>query len=150
MKPGGQRRQVPSRPVLSFERAVLMACSLLAEHMLEELAVALGVPRKRFSPAAADILAWYDWPGNVRELGNVIQREYVLCDKLVIDADDLPETPRDQGLQQDERFLSLQEDVRQHVRDALELSGGIRSGAARLLGIDRTTLWRMTHRYNIG
>ncbi len=122
---------------------------LLADHMLSQVAVLLRVPRKQLSSCAKEVLMGYHWPGNVRELGNVIQRAYVLCDDPLIEVQDLPEALLEQRVKSDSTFGTLQEVTRQHVEAALELSEGVRSQAAQMLGIGRTTLWRMMHRYNM-
>ncbi len=55
---------------------------LLVNHLLEALAVDMGVPTKpAVTPEALAILANYKWPGNVRELRNVLERAFILCDK---------------------------------------------------------------------
>ena len=119
---------------------------LLAEHMLSQVAAALIAPRKQFSPESLQVLIHYDWPGNVRELGNVIQRAYVLCDGPTIDVQDLPEELLVERAKSGSTFPTLQEVSRRHVEQALELSNGVRTQAAEMLGIDRKTLWRMIHR----
>lgn len=124
--------------------------SVLAEHMLSRVAADLGLPRKRLSPEASEAMMHYDWPGNVRELGNVIQRAYVLSDRPKIEVQDLSENLRIVLPQQTERFLTLEEEIRKHIKEALDITGGVRNRAAQMLGIDRTTLWRMTHRFNMG
>lgn len=124
---------------------------LLADHFLDQISNLLKIPPKTFSPAALDRLMNYDWPGNIRELGNVIQRSYVLCDRPVIELDDLSNELRspDQPNQVGREFPTLAEATRRHVIQALEMSDGVRTRAAQLLGIDRKTLWRMSHRFDL-
>ncbi len=119
---------------------------LLAEHMLRRIALALQVPAKQFSLPAMEVLEGYDWPGNIRELINVIRRAYVLCKNPVIEVQDLPEVLLEESLERDDIFPPLQEAVRRHVEQALELSNGVQTRAAQMLGIHRTTLTRMLHR----
>ena len=124
--------------------------SLLADQLLARVAEALDMPRKTLSSPALAVLTSYNWPGNVRELGNVIQRAYVLGHGSVIDVKDFPEELL--GLVSSEgeplHFPTLREVTREHVRKALEASGGVRSQAARMLGVDRKSLWRMMRRYH--
>ncbi len=127
---------------------------LLVEHMLSQVAASLMLPRKEVSPEAMAVLVGHDWPGNVRELSNVIQRAYVLCDKSVIEVDDLPAELSSQHsgpevASGDERFLSLDEITDLCVRKALCSSKGVRSQAAEMLGVHRRTLLRMMHRYSM-
>jgi len=122
----------------------------LVEHMLKTIGRALAVPAKTVSPEAMAALIDHDWPGNVRELGNVIQRAYVLGRGPVIDPRDLPEevfAAAPEGARGE--FPPLQDAVRSHVMRALEISDGVRARAARMLGIDRKSLWRMMRRYKI-
>ena len=120
---------------------------LLVEHMLKRIALALQVPAKQVSASAMDILERYDWPGNIRELMNIIHRAYVLCRNPVIDVQDLPEDFLEQSAESDDTFPPLREAVLSHVERALELSNGVQTKAAQMLGIHRTTLSRMVQRH---
>jgi len=123
---------------------------LLVEHMLRQVAAALAVPVRSVSSAAMAILLAHDWPGNVRELGNVIQRAYVLGQRPVIEPEDLPADVFSGATgAADEAFAPLRMVVRDHVCLALEAANGVRSQAARLLGIDRKSLWRMRRRFDL-
>lgn len=119
---------------------------LLTEHILRRRAAALERPVKKLSPAAMKVMAEYDWPGNVRELENVIHRAYVLSRRRVVQPEDLPPGLLGKASESARTFPTLQEAVARHVEKALELSGGIRTRAARMLAIDRATLRRMTRR----
>jgi len=123
---------------------------LLARHMLGRVAMLLGMRAKRVSPDAMAAMCRHDWPGNARELGNVIQRAYVLGTGDTIELADLPDvvltrTPR----RVENLFPPLSDAIRDHVRQALEYSDGVRTEAAKALGISRKTLWRMMHRFDI-
>lgn len=125
----------------------------LVEHLLVEMAEVLAMPTRAVSAEAMAMLFGHDWPGNVRELGNVIQRAYALGQGSEITPDDLPEQLRPNkrccAVGDSDGFPSLKEATRRHVRLALEASDGVRSQAARLLEIDRKSLWRMMRRYDI-
>ena len=123
----------------------------LVENMISEIAEVLAMPEKTISAEAMEMLVSHDWPGNVRELGNVIQRAYALGQGSEITPADFPEElHRNRQLRiAPSRFPSLREATRQHVERALEISDGVRSRAARLLEIDRKSLWRMMRRYDI-
>jgi len=123
----------------------------LAESLLEEMAEVLCMPPKKISPEALVLMMQHDWPGNVRELGNVIQRGYALGRGSVIQVEDLPDAITRRCCEDggSGSFRSLQQAAREHVELALEASNGVRSHAARLLGIDRKSLWRMMRRYQI-
>jgi DNA-binding NtrC family response regulator len=124
----------------------------LASHMLGEMADVLKMPAKEFSPAAVEVLMRHDWPGNVRELGNIVQRAYVLGGPI-IRVEDLPEELRGNGREHGpapgNTFPTLKQAARAHVEQALALAGGVRTLAARMLGVDRKSLYRMMRRYGI-
>ena len=126
----------------------------------------LGIYNKKFSvnkklaPEAVDCLIGYPWPGNVREVENVIQR-MVLLSGDVIERGDLPEfirkTTRASGVKETGRSAAaenqnlretLQELEKSRIEAAL-LMGGSTRRAARLLGIDQSTLVRKAKRYKI-
>ncbi|MDX2494878.1 MAG: sigma-54 dependent transcriptional regulator, partial [Desulfuromusa sp.] len=100
-------------------------------------------------PAAACLLA-YSWPGNVRELRNVIERALALTlhDQLTIE--DFPEqvrhpngkVPLPTSLVDEGNIVTLDEMERRYIQQVLEQLEDNRTLAARLLGIDRKTLYR--------
>lgn len=124
---------------------------LLAEHLLQRVGALLELPLRTFSPQAMDVLVQYDWPGNIRQLSNVIQRAYVLGSGRTIEVEDLPHEllVSPEGTSRKDGFPPLQEAIRGHVQQALRMTNGTRTQAARLLGIDRKSLWRMMRRHGI-
>jgi DNA-binding NtrC family response regulator len=117
-----------------------------------------------FSRDAVQMLENYDWPGNIRELENAVERAAALCDQ-VIRPEDLPErvrhfsnskggglaalAPSEGAEQREEDLLSLAEVEGRHICRVLARTGGNKQAAARVLGIDRTTLQRKIERYNL-
>src|SRR5208283_2108521 len=98
------------------------------------------------SAAAMRRLVAYHWPGNVRELANPIERAVVLCEHDSLLPEDL-EFPKNGGVealleQAADGHLPLEEIERAYVRRVLEEHGGNKAGAARILGINRRTLYR--------
>ncbi len=105
------------------------------------------VPReiKGISQGALDALSAYDWPGNIRELENVIERAVILCDSDEITGKDLAITQR-----QDTALPAGLEGVeKEHILKVLEESGGNRTRASRMLGIDRKTLYLKLRKYGL-
>jgi len=100
------------------------------------------------SPEAAAALGAYDWPGNVRELRNAIERAVILSPSLRMGLDALPE--RIQGGSAQRPSLggdfSLDEIEREHILRILGRYPSV-DEAARVLGIDASTLWRKRKRY---
>ncbi len=124
---------------------------LVAERLLLRMGEMLRLPVKKLSSAALDVMMSYDWPGNVRQLGNVIQRAYVLGHGSTIQPADLPEEllGHTTSVPLDRMFPTLQETIHGQVMKALKISDGTRSEAAKMLGINRTSLWRMLRRYEM-
>jgi DNA-binding NtrC family response regulator len=120
----------------------------LADYFLRKFA--RGAHRKRLSKDAMELLSRYRWPGNVRELANVMERAALLsATRDVILCEDLPRNMmetyppngrNDRGLLQGEE-LNLEHVEMEHIRRVLELAGGNKSKAARLLGISRRKLY---------
>lgn len=106
---------------------------------------------------SSEVEAWllqHKWPGNVRELENTLERGVVLARGEQIEISDLmlkssirdsdPDTSESESLSE-----HLDKAAVQFIRGALQRSRGSRQGAARLLGVERTTLYRLMKRYEI-
>ena len=100
-----------------------------------------------------DAMRWlvrHDWPGNVRELANVVERAVALTDHDTIVLEDVRDLPSrapadptsDLLASAAERHLPLAEVERGYIRRVLDACDGNVSRAARILGIDRRTLYR--------
>lgn len=114
---------------------------VLADHFLSLVAAREGRKVKSFSPRALQLLAAYPWPGNVRELENVVDRAVILAPGTRIGPAALPPEMLG-GEAQGDDLLSLAEVERLHIERVLERVGGNRTKAARILGVDRSSLWR--------
>ncbi|MBN1155888.1 sigma-54-dependent Fis family transcriptional regulator [candidate division KSB1 bacterium] len=126
----------------------------LAFHFLKKY----NMKRKRkieaISEAVQKILLAYNWPGNVRELENVIERAVVIEDMLEITTASLPTHLQEientlTGKEVQENIRSLDELEREHIQKVLRATNGNRSKSARILGIDRKTLYDKLKRYQI-
>ena len=97
-----------------------------------------------------DMLADYPWPGNVRELENIISSAVIMTTGSTLKTSSLPEEIR-QGAAPftTEESLNLNEMELQLINKAMQKSQGNKARAARLLGIDTSTLWRKLKRYDI-
>ncbi|MDB4952567.1 MAG: Response regulator of zinc sigma-54-dependent two-component system [Myxococcales bacterium] len=122
---------------------------VLAQYFLRRAAARIGKPVEGISSPAARMLLAYDWPGNIRELENCMERAVALCrlDELTIE--DLPvkigehrsstmviapQSPAD--------LVTLDEMERRYVRHVLGANDGNKTHAARVLGIDRRSIYR--------
>ena len=129
---------------------------LLAQRFLQACSSAAGRCIRGISPAAADRLVSYTWPGNVRELQNCIERAVALAqyDDLVVE--DLPEKIRNYhhshvivAGQDPSELVSMEELERRYIQRVMQAVGGNKTLAARILGFDRTTLYRKLDRYGL-
>ena len=93
-----------------------------------------------FDARAAEKLASYSWPGNLRELNNVVKRAVLMARGAFITQDELSAA---MGPVRQEPITALHDadTERQRILDAVKLCGGNKSKAARMLGIDRKTLY---------
>jgi DNA-binding NtrC family response regulator len=128
---------------------------LLASHFLKQLAAREKKGVQGFTPEVAAQLLRYPWPGNVRELANVVERAVALTAHDRITLADLPKAVAERrgpeviiGTDAAE-LVSLEEMERRYVLHVLESVGGSRTAAAKILGVDRTTLWRRLERYGV-
>lgn len=126
---------------------------LLAQQFLRRAALAMGKPVTAIAPSAMQKLCAYDYPGNVRELENLIERGVALASGSMLGEADLPAgfaasaVHRDAGSRVGGEIRTLESVERSHILDVLAEVGGNRAMAARLLGIDRVSLWRKLRRY---
>jgi PAS domain S-box-containing protein len=125
---------------------------LLAAHFVTDFAKRMGKNVDRIGSLAAARLAAYRWPGNVRELANVMERAVILCEGTVIQDEHVSVLDRGSRAGDSEVFLTLAEMERQHIQRALARTGGVLAGpqgAARLLGMRRSTVWSRMRKLGI-
>ena len=121
---------------------------LLTAHFLREFGAQHAKPCRFISSGALELLLKQDWPGNVRELRNVIERAVLLARDDTLRVTQLPEewwsaTPTTAAARPpDGPIQTLAEVEAQHIRRALEHTGGQIGETARLLGLHRNTLAR--------
>jgi DNA-binding NtrC family response regulator len=128
----------------------------LVSHFLAAVAPRAG-GLARITPAALAELAQRDWPGNVRQLENTIERLALAARGGLIDVEDLPAgepvaVPGHAARRAEELFdglPTLGELEGRYLRHVLRAVGGNRSQAARVLGVDRRTLYRMAERHGL-
>ena len=130
---------------------------LLVEHFLEQAARKAGGSPRRIEPAALRLFLRHDWPGNVRELENEVLKLATFTEGDVITEVDVLENatflekkarrrapaPAAGG---DAAVPTLEEAEIEQIRQALRAAQGNRTKAARMLGIDRSTLYRKLKR----
>ncbi len=131
--------------------------ALLVKHFVEKKARELSRPIPVILPEAMEALMQYNWPGNVRELENVLERALVLCDENTVGLNDLPVLTagpiRINGIRLPSENLPLDQ-VLEHmeeqlIRRALERTNGVKTQAARLLGIKTSALYYKLEKYEL-
>ena len=117
----------------------------MARALIERVARAMNRPVPEIDPGAMRILERYEWRGNVRELANALERALVVQRGNRIRHGDLPFRITTPGYEAGDdgggKALSLAEVERGHIARVLEETGWNISMAARLLGVDRTTVY---------
>lgn len=136
----------------------------LAESMLKKFIALHGVTARSFSRETLEFFLNYSWPGNVRELENSVERSVLLCDQgeiqlkhLLLVENSLDQTrPLDKGQirglpsfrEERTEVLTIEELTRRHILWVLERNLGAKDKTARMLGIDRKTLYRKLTEYD--
>lgn len=100
---------------------------------------------KGFTREALEVLRNYSFPGNVRELENIIERAVILEKGPYITPESLPRSLKLFQIEtlEPDRVKPLEEMDREYAQYVVDMLGGNKTEAARLLGISRTSLWRM-------
>jgi transcriptional regulator with PAS, ATPase and Fis domain len=121
--------------------------SLLVQHFIGKFNAEMNKRTSGVSEPALRVLMNHPWPGNVRELENVIQRAVTLSQQETILPEDLPSSmlePHEENLMDKilRENLSLDQLEKEYIRRILIQTGGNKSKAAEILGLDRKTLYR--------
>lgn len=118
-----------------------------AQYFLQEISRTLGVPRRDLSLPAREVLVGHSWPGNLRELRNLIERAAILCDRQLLDVQDFPELANrpETVTPQVGEFVTLEALIEAHIRRVTARAESYEQ-AARILGIDKSTLYRWRKR----
>ncbi|HAY22547.1 MAG TPA: Fis family transcriptional regulator, partial [Desulfobacterales bacterium] len=145
----------------------------LADYFLARFAREMGLANPGMTPAAKNILCNYHWPGNVRELANTIQKALIFSRGYLIRPEEVSQVIGDSMAKTasvKETFECLRQWVRQGllsasddnafdscmdrfasllISEALDLTGGNRTRAAKLLGLSRPTLQAKIDKYRL-
>jgi len=120
---------------------------LLANHFLQKFSEENHKNISHISPEALEILIQYSWPGNVRELEHTIERAVILSPHPIILPEDLQrkifEEAKGVEILFSEESLPLKEIEKRYILKVLQETKGNKKKAAEILGIDRTTLYRI-------
>ncbi len=108
------------------------------------------LPRSRkkitgFSDESLEILMHYSFPGNVRELENIIERAIILEKGPLLSKESLPRGIRTMDIEtfDPNQIKTVDEVIRDYAGKVVKMAAGNRTKAAELLGISRTSLWKI-------
>ncbi|WP_022853696.1 sigma-54-dependent transcriptional regulator [Thermodesulfatator atlanticus] len=126
---------------------------VLAYYFLHRHASQMKKQVKEIDPEVLRVLQQYDFPGNVRELENIIERGVALAQGEVLDLSCLPEELKKLEIhtfrRKDGRYPTLEEHEIAYIKWILKETGGNKTKAAKILGIDRVSLWRKLKKYGL-
>jgi two-component system response regulator HydG len=129
----------------------------LAQEFIARYAEPMGKKVRGFSSAVGERLLAYAWPGNVRELQNCIERALALARFEELTVEDLPPKVRDYkasfvvvATEDPTDLVTMEEVERRYIQRVMEAVGQNKTQAAKVLGFDRTTLYRKLERYKLG
>lgn len=119
---------------------------LLCQYFLKKYSALMKKDVREVSPDVMGLLMTYDFPGNVRELENIVERGVALAGGPTIEMAHLPDDLRELDIRtfrrEEGRYPSLEEQEMSYIKWVLKETGGNKTMAAGILGIDRVSLWR--------
>lgn len=122
---------------------------LFARHFLDQANADLKKSVIGFEPDVEAVFMNYGWPGNLREIKNVVKRATLLAPGKQISMKEIPSEIYNQQKNEDQFRLFNEKNEDQLIRNVLETVGYNKSKAARLLKIDRKTLYNKLKLYQI-
>ena len=128
--------------------------ALLVNHFVDKYCRRNNQPPRKLTPEVMAALHKYDWPGNVRELENSIERALLLAKGDIIDVGDFPKRifenePESVVSEETPKTPTLESIEKAYIYYIMKQTGGKKAKAARLLGIDNSTLYRKLERYRM-
>ena len=126
---------------------------LLAHHFLAQKSKAMNKDVQNINKEAMELLSRYSWPGNIRELENVIERAVALSNGPEITVNELPEYIGNLLIEtyrrENSEIPTLEDQEKNYIKWVLDKSEGNKTKAAKIMGIDRVSLWRKMKRYDM-
>lgn len=125
---------------------------LLADALFRHVRLKHGKPVQAISTAAMDIFMRHSWPGNVREMKSAFEYACIACRGESIEPGDLPhDIACSAGASRQACALTdgMETLKREWLAEALREAGGNQSEAARMLGISRTTVWKLVRQFGL-
>jgi DNA-binding NtrC family response regulator len=126
---------------------------LLTQHFLAQKSKAMNKDTQNISQESMELLCQYSWPGNIRELENVIERAVTLANGPDITVSELPEYISNLSIETyrriDSSMPTLEDQEKNYIKWILCKCEGNKTKAAKIMDIDRVSLWRKMKRYGI-
>ena len=126
---------------------------LLVNTFIDRLEIRTGKPIRGLTREALNRFMAYRWPGNVREMKSALEYAFTVADKDTIDIDHLPPQmlthTNPSASVPEAAFRETGSNERQQLIEALRAAAGNQSQAARMLGINRVTVWNRMRKYGI-
>lgn len=132
---------------------------ILSTHFIKRHCARMKIDELSLSAEAMEVLKSYSWPGNIRQLENMLERTLMLTKGSVIEIEDLPEEilkaieSKPDLIQNITRKVSVSPDLetmeKAYIHYVLHQTNWNKSKAAKILGIDLSTLYRKMDRYSI-
>jgi two-component system response regulator HydG len=120
---------------------------LLVNAFVERLRKRTGKRITGLSPEAMDRFMAYSWPGNVRELKSALEYAFVIAEKGIVGMDQLPHPIVSEASRPPANTREPEEKIA--LIEALRQSNGNQSMAARILGVNRVTVWNRMRKHGI-
>ena len=128
---------------------------LLADHFLEKFNLEIGKHIYGFSDRAMRMLIQYSWPGNIRQLENAVEHAVVVSNDLEINVEDFPNYLAKNEIESkakasvNDSYRSLDQLEKEHILNILQANNWNINKSARILGINRVTLYNKIKKYNL-
>ena len=125
---------------------------LLVEHFMQQLRTRSGKNLSGVSAETMELLMHHPWPGNVRELRGVLEHAFVIAETGPITPEHLPapmKSPTGLWRARERRMTSASQDEKAALVEALLKCRGNQTQAARLLGVNRVTVWHWVKKHGI-
>ena len=120
---------------------------------LAQKSKAMNKDVQNINKEAMELLSRYSWPGNIRELENVIERAVALSNGPEITVNELPEYIGNLLIEtyrrENSEIPTLEDQEKNYIKWVLDKSEGNKTKAAKIMGIDRVSLWRKMKRYDM-
>jgi PAS domain S-box-containing protein len=122
---------------------------LLVDHFIRHYNEVLGRQVQGLGQDVADAMRSYDWPGNIRQLEHAVEHALIHCGEPIVRLAHLPAEVLQSAPSADVQNSGMKDREQEEIRAALEKTDWNKAKAARLLGIDRKTLYRKIEKYQL-